>query len=94
MNACKPISKFNTILCKIYLYFDKLYNLSSLSDISDPVGDKKYYTRDDTTPSLIIRSYFWSKIGRKKTLLFNFETKFLNKTIKINLPNLFLILDN
>lgn len=48
LDASKLISEFNTILHKSsYSYPNKSRDLSSLSKISDLVGDKEYYKEDD-----------------------------------------------
>ena len=47
MDASEPTFKFNIILCKTYPYSDELHGSSSLSDISDLVGDEEYNKEND-----------------------------------------------
>ena len=49
LDVSKPTPEFNTILHKIYPYFDESRDSSPLLDILDPVGYKGYDEEDDAT---------------------------------------------
>ena len=49
LDTSESTPEFNTIPGKTYPYFDELYDSSPLSNIADPLGDKKYDEENDAT---------------------------------------------